>query len=106
MLRRSLLLLCTLTLLGAAPPPKPKTVAQPKLVAPASMPHPVAMFLANLCNDGKKKISFKAAAIGTRFFFEEDSGVTVYAFDGNSAYTKETFLKGYTLAKALKKYGR
>ena len=104
MLRRSLLLLCALTFLAAAP--KPKTAPQPKVVAPASMPHPVAMFLANLCGDGKNKVSFKAAAIGTRFFFEEDAGVTVYDFDGNAGYRKETFLKGYSLSKAMKKYGK
>lgn len=99
MLRRALPFLFILALLGAAPAP-------PKVVAPPSMPHPVAMFLANLCSDGKRKVSFKAAAVGTRFFFEEDSGVTVYAFDGTAAYRKETFLKGYTLPRALKKYAR
>ena len=101
MLRRSLLLLFIIALLGAAATPPAS-----KQVAPASLPHPVAMFLSNLCGEGKKKVSFKAAAIGTRFFFEEDSGVTVYMFDGNSGYRKETFLKGYNLAKAMKKYGR
>src|SRR4029079_3888617 len=37
------------------------------------------------------------------FFFEESSGVTVYSFDGDG-YRKSEFLKGATLAKALKKY--
>lgn len=98
MLRRIALALLAVILLTAAAPPK--------TVAPASVPHPVAMFLANLCSAGKQKVTFKAAAIGTRFFFEEAPGVTVYAFDGNNGYRKETFLKGYTLAKAMKKYGR
>jgi hypothetical protein len=97
MLRRSLLLLLIPALLGAAAP-------QPKAAAPPTMPHTVAMFLANLSGEGKKKITCKAAAIGTRFFYEDDSGVTVYAFDGTASYRKETFLKGSTIAKAIKKY--
>ena len=64
------------------------------------------MFLANLSADGKQRIAFKAAAVGTRFFFEENVGVTVYGFDGNGGYRKEAFLKGYTLPRAMKKYGR
>ncbi len=98
MLQRIVLVASLFILLAAAPPPKP--------VAPATLPHPIAMFLADLCSDGKKKVAFKAAAMGTRFFFEETAGVTVYAFDGNSSYRKETFLKGYTLARAMKKYAK
>lgn len=100
MLRKLVVTLAAIALLGAAPAPKTKTIA------PATLPHPIAMFLANLSAEGKRKITFKAAAIGTRFFFEEASGVTVYNYDGNDGYRKETFLKGYTLTKALKKYGR
>lgn len=99
MLRTPVLILAAIALLGAAAAPKTKTVA------PATLPHPVAMFLANLSADGKQRVTFKAAAIGTRFFFEEPTGVTVYGYDGDSGYRKETFLRGYTLAKALKKYG-
>lgn len=98
MLRRSVVILCAIAMLAAA--------RAPKTVAPPSLPHPVAMFLANLSNEGKQKITFKAAAIGTRFFFEDAAGVTVYGYDGNSGYRRETFLKGYTLSRALKKYGR
>ena len=98
MLRRITLALSAVILLAAAPPAK--------TVAPATVPHPVAMFLATLSSSGKQKVTFKAAAIGTRFFFEEEPGVTVYTFDGDNGYRKETFLKGYTLAKALKKYAR
>ena len=98
MLRRTLLALSAFAILSAG--------AAPKAVAPATLPHPVAMFLANLSSEGRQKVSFKAAAIGTRFFFEEPAGVTVYGFDGNDGYRKEKFLKGYTLKKALKKYGR
>ena len=100
MLRKLVVLFSALALLGATPAPQPKTLAPPTL------PHPIAMFLANISNEGKQKITFKATAIGTHFFFEEPGGVTVYAYDGNDEYRKETFLKGYTLAKALKKYGR
>ena len=41
--------------------------------------------------------------MGTHFFFEEPIGVTVYTFDGRG-YRRETFLKGFTLTKAIKKY--
>ena len=78
--------------------------AAPKAVAPASVPHPVAMFLANLCSGGKQRVTFKAMAAGKRFFFEEAAGVTVYLYDG-TGYKKETFLKSATLATALKRYG-
>lgn len=68
------------------------------------MPHPVAMFLSTLSSGGKQKVTFKAVASGTHFFFEESAGVTVYVFDG-SGYRKETFLKSATLGSALKRYG-
>jgi len=73
-------------------------------VAPPTVPHPIAMFLATLSSGGKQKVTFKAAAAGTRFFFEESAGVTVYVYDG-SGYRKETFLKSATLASAMKRYG-
>jgi hypothetical protein len=79
----------------AAPPPK--------RVAPEVVPHPTAMFLASLSGDGRQEVTFKAAAMGTHFFFEEPTGVTVYAFDGRG-YRRESFLKGFTLARALKRY--
>ena len=80
----------------------PKAPA-PKAVAPPAIPHAVAMFMATLSGDGKTKVTYAATAHGTRFFFEETSGVTVYSFDGDG-YRKSEFLKGATLAKALKKY--
>ena len=72
-------------------------------VAPPAIPHAVAMFLATLSADGKTKVTYAATARGTNFFFEEPGGVTVYSFDGDG-YKKSEFLKGSTLAKALKKY--
>ncbi len=78
--------------------------AAPKAVAPPTVPHPVAMFLTSLSSDGKQRVTFKAAAAGKRFFFEEPAGVTVYLYDG-AGYTKEAFLKSATLATALKRYG-
>lgn len=72
-------------------------------VAPPAIPHAVAMFMATLSGDGKTKVTYAATAHGTNFFFEESGGVTVYAFEGDG-YRKSEFLKGYTLAKALKKY--
>jgi hypothetical protein len=77
--------------------------AAPKPVAPPAIPHDVAMFMASLAGDGKTKVSYSAAARGTHFFFAEDGGVTVYSFEGEG-YRKSEYLKGYTLAKALKKY--
>ncbi len=85
----------------AAAPPRPP--AAPKTIAPATMPHQVAMFLANLSSDGKQKVTYKATARGTHFFFEEPQGVTVYVYDGDG-YRKETFLKGATLTSALQRY--
>jgi len=79
----------------AAPKPAP--------VAPPAIPHAVAMFMASLAGDGKTKVTYTAVASGTHFFFEESGGVTVYTFDGDG-YRKSEFLKGSTLAKALKKY--
>ncbi|HKO54308.1 MAG TPA: hypothetical protein VJ276_00440 [Thermoanaerobaculia bacterium] len=83
----------------------PLVAAPPKPVAPPSITHNNAMFLASLCGAGKTKITLKAQALGTRFFLEEPAGVTVYAFDG-SGYTKEKFFKGLTLDQAVKKYRR
>lgn len=89
--------------LAAATPAKKAAPAAAPLAAPETFPHPIAMFLANLSGDGAKKVSFKATAVDKRFFFEEASGVTVYLFDGG-AYKRETFLKGYTLARAVKHF--
>ncbi len=79
--------------------------APPKRIAPETVPHPTAMFLASLSGAGRQQVVFKAAAMGTHFFFEEPTGVTVYAYDGRG-YRRETFLKGYTLTKAIKRYAR
>jgi len=64
----------------------------------------MAMFLGELSHDGKQKVTFRASALGTHFFLEEAAGVTVYVYDETVGYRKETFLKGSTLAKAVKKY--
>lgn len=85
----------------AAPPPK---AIVPKTLAPATIPHPMALYLSKLSNDGKEKVIIRAQAVGTHFFLEEPAGVTVYNYDETVGYKKESFLKGYTLAKALKKY--
>ncbi len=76
----------------------------PKTIAPVTIPHPMAQFLRSLSKDGKEKVTFRATAIGTHFFLEEATGVTVYNYDETAGYRKEAFLKGFTLAKALKKY--
>ncbi|HUJ14987.1 MAG TPA: hypothetical protein VL284_14470 [Thermoanaerobaculia bacterium] len=77
----------------------------PRHIAPDIVAHPTALFLASLSGDGRQQVTFKAAAMGTHFFFEEPSGVTVYMFDGRS-YRRERFLKGYTLTKALKQFAK
>ncbi len=84
------------TLLAAVPP---------RRIAPEIVPHPTALFLASLSGDGRQQVVFKAAAMGMHFFFEEPTGVTVYIYDGRG-YRRETFLKGYTISKAIKKYAR
>ena len=75
----------------------------PKMNAPETIPHSAALFLASLSNDGKQKVTFRAQAVGTHYFFEEPGGVSVYSYDGTQ-YRRETFLKGMTLAAAIKKY--
>jgi hypothetical protein len=77
----------------------------PTRVAPEVVAHPNAMFLATLSGDGRQAITFKAAAMGTHFFFEEPAGVTVYEFDGRN-YRRERFMKGATLTKALKQFAK
>lgn len=78
--------------------------AAAKTIAPPTIPHPMAMYLQSLSNDGKDKVTYRASAIGTHFFLEEPSGVTVYVYEESVGYRKETFLKGATLAKAMKRY--
>lgn len=96
-----LLRLLSITLLAAvaasaAPPPKS--------IAPATVPHPMAMYLSELSKEGKQQVTFRAAAMGTHFFLEEPSGVTVYVYDETVGYRKDAFLKGSNLTKAMKKY--
>ncbi len=93
--------LLAITLLAAV-----TVVATPpsKTLAPTTIPHPMAMYLSELSKEGNQQVTFRAAAFGTRFFLEEPAGVTVYTYDQTVGYRKETFLKGFTLAKAMKKY--
>jgi hypothetical protein len=97
MLSRTIVALCLLACTASAAPPPPSRVA------PDTVPHPTAMFLASLSGDGRHQVVFKAAAMGTHFFFEEPTGVTVYTYDGRG-YRKTTFLKGFNLTRAIKKY--
>jgi len=77
--------------------------AAPRHSAPDALPHSVAMFLATLSGDGHTRVTFKASALGTHFFFEEPAGVTVYFFDG-TGYRKQTFMRGATLSAAIKRF--
>ena len=79
------------------------TSKAPAIAAPETIPHSAALFLAALSNDGKQKVTFRAQAVGTHYFFEEPGGVSVYSYDG-AQYRRETFMKGVTLAAAIKKY--
>ncbi len=97
-----LVLAAGLPLFAGTPARKAKAAA-PVSVAPKEMPHQIALFLASLSGDGKTEVKFKATAVGMRFYFEEPTGVTVYVWD-NGGYHKEEFLKGTSLAKAVKRY--
>jgi hypothetical protein len=102
MLKRMLLAgLAVALLVAAAPKPAPKPA--PSATAPGTIAHPMAMFLAKMSN--AKKVTFSARAVGKRFFLEETAGVSVYAFNGND-YRREAFLKGATLAQAIKRYDK
>lgn len=91
-----------LLFLAAAPKKKtpPPAPAAPAVLAPDTIPHAQALFLAGLSKDGKQRLTFKAAAYGKHFFLEEPAGVTVYVYDGNG-YRKESFLAKTTLEKAM-----
>ena len=94
------MLFLALSLSAAKPKVKP-----PATIAPDAVPHSIAQFLRTLSGDGGRQVTFKATAVGMRFFFEETTGVTVYRFD-NGRYIKEEFLRGSTLAKAVKRYAK
>jgi len=102
MRRLTLVLLLAMLVLGAAP--KKKTAPPPPApTAPDTVPHSMALFLKSLCKDGTRQITFRANAVGTRFFIEEPTGVTVYRYD-KGQYVKEEFMRSAKLAAALKKY--
>ena len=88
--------------LTAAPAKKKKA---PTVAAPDAVPHTIAMFLGTLSRQGDRQVTFKATAMGTRFFFEEPAGVTVYRFDGDG-YVKEEFVRGGTLPRVVKRYAK
>ena len=98
-------LLVLLLTVGASPATKKKTAPPPPPapIAPPDIAHPMALFLKQLSNDGARQVTFRATAVGTRFFFEETAGVTVYHFE-KGRYVKEEFLRGVRLATAVKKY--
>lgn len=95
------LLLITLTL-SAAPSKKKQAVST---AAPDQVPHTIAQFLRTLSKDGKQSVTFRATAMGTRFFFEEPTGVTVYRYV-NGNYVRETFVKSGKLPAVVKKFAK
>lgn len=92
-------ILLALTMAAASP----KKKAAPLPAAPDVVPHPIALFLSSLSKDGARQVSFRATAVGTRFFLEEPAGVTVYRFD-KGRYVKHELLRGITLKTAVKRY--
>jgi hypothetical protein len=97
----SLLSLMLVLSLVAATPKRPT----PARIAPDTLPHAFAQLLRGMSRDGSRSVTFKATAVRTHFFFEETGGVTVYRFD-NGQYVRVEFLRGSTLAKAVKKYAK
>jgi hypothetical protein len=103
-LTAAILLSALLSFGATAPKAKAKKSSPaPNLVAPDTLPHPFALFLAEMSGEGQKRVAYKATALGTHFFFEETPGVTVYVYDGKS-YRRDAFLKGATLSSAVAKY--
>ena len=97
------MLLLTVSVFAATPKKKSAPPPPPVPAAPDMVPHSIALFLGGLSKDGTKQVTFRATAIGTRFFIEEPTGVTVYRFD-KGLYVKEAFLRNTNLAAAKKKY--
>ena len=96
--------LIALAVFLVAAAPKKKSTPLPA-AAPDVVPHSIALFLGSLCKDGSRQITFRAQAMGTRFYIEEPAGVTVYRYD-RGHYVKEEFLKGVKLAAAMKKHAQ
>jgi hypothetical protein len=101
-MRRIAVLLLSMTLTVSAAAPKKKAAVP---LMPDVVPHSIAQFLRTMSRDGARSVTFKATATGTRFFFEESGGVTVYRFD-NGRYVKETHLRATSLANAVKRYAK
>lgn len=97
-MRKSAVLLLLLAIGLSAAPVKPA-----RTVAPEALPHNIALFLGTLSDDGGRQVTFKATAVGMRFFFEEPGGVTVYRYE-DGRYIREEFLRGFTLKKAVSKH--
>ena len=93
-------ILLALTMAAASPK---KKAAPPTPAAPDVVPHSIALFLGSLSRDGARQVTFKAAAVGTRFFIEEPTGVTIYRFD-KGHYVKQEFVRGITLPTAMKRF--
>lgn len=104
-MRRTFVVLFCLALPLLAVPPKKKTPprATPITAAPETLPHSTALFLCTLSRNGARTVTFKATAVGTRFFFEENGGVTVYRYV-NGTYVREEHVKGADLARAVRKH--
>ena len=101
-MRKFAVLVVIAALSMSAAPAKKRPVSS---LAPDAVPHSIALFLGSMSRDGGRQVTFKATAVGMRFFFEEPAGVTVYRFD-RGQYIKEEFLRGYVLDRAVKRYAK
>ena len=63
-------------------------LAAPKPVAPATLAHASALFLAGLANDGKRTVTYRAMARSTYFFLEEPAGAPVPDRQGKGLTTQ------------------
>lgn len=104
-MRRLIIVLAIALSMSAAAPKKStkKTAPPPTPVAPEVLPHPIALFLDGLSQKGSRSVTFKARAVGVRFFFEEPSGVTVYRY-ANGRYVREATLPGMRLDRVVARY--
>lgn len=100
-MRKCLVLLLLLAMSVSAAPKK----RQPATYAPDAVPHSIALFLGSMSNQGGRAVTFRATAVGTRFFFEEPGGVTVYRFE-SGRYVKEEYLRNFTLDRAVKRHAK
>ena len=96
-----LIFILSISVLGATPKRPPAATT----VAPETFPHPMALFLDGMSDHGTRSVTFRARALGVRFFFEDPTGVTVYRYD-DGRYVREEVLTGVKMEKAVMRYAQ